>query len=78
MELGPSLLLIAIGAVLRFAVTATVSGVNLRTIGLIVLIVGIIGLILSIMWMFSRRSRVGVVEEQPVAAAPAYREARYR
>lgn len=51
MGLGGSLLLIAIGAILRWAVSATTSGVNLQTIGLILLIVGGIGLVISLVWM---------------------------
>jgi uncharacterized membrane protein len=51
MGLGGSLILIAVGAILRWAVSATTSGVNLQTIGLILLIVGGIGLVISVMWM---------------------------
>ena len=51
MGLGGSLILIAVGAVLRWAVSATTSGVNLQTIGLILLIVGGIGLVISLVWM---------------------------
>jgi uncharacterized membrane protein YuzA (DUF378 family) len=52
-----SLILIAIGAILAFAVTATVSGVAVHTIGWILLIVGIMGLLLSLVFaseFFSR------------------------
>ncbi|MHB8658698.1 MAG: DUF6458 family protein [Solirubrobacteraceae bacterium] len=51
MGLGTSLLLIAVGAILRFAVTVTTHGFNLHTVGLILLIVGIVGLIISVIWM---------------------------
>ncbi len=51
MSIGTSLFLVAVGAILRFAVTASVSGLNIQTIGLILMIVGIAGLILSIVWM---------------------------
>ena len=51
MGLGTSLLLIAIGAVLRFAVTVTTSGVNLHTVGVILMIIGGVGLIVSLLWM---------------------------
>lgn len=51
MGLGGSLILIAVGAVLRWAVSATTSGVNLQTIGLILLIVGGIGFVISVLWM---------------------------
>jgi hypothetical protein len=55
-----SLLLIAIGAILAFAVTATVSGIALHTVGWIVLVVGLVGLVLSLIFaseFFSRDRR---------------------
>ncbi len=51
MRLGTSLVLIAIGAILRFAISVTAKGFSIHTIGLILLIVGIVGLILSLLWM---------------------------
>lgn len=51
MTFGTSLLLIAAGAILRYAVTATVSGINLQTVGLVLMIVGIVGLLLSLLWV---------------------------
>ena len=51
MALGTSLFLIAVGAILRFAVTATTNGFNIQTIGLILMIVGVIGLLISLFWM---------------------------
>jgi hypothetical protein len=48
-----SLLLIAIGAILRYAVTTTVSGVNLQTAGLVLMIVGIVGLLVSLYMAFT-------------------------
>lgn len=51
MGIGTSLLLIAIGAVLKFAVTVTTSGFNINTIGVILMIVGGVGLVLSLLWM---------------------------
>jgi hypothetical protein len=58
MTLGTSLLLVAVGAILRYAVTADVSGIDLQVVGLILMIVGAIGAILSAIWMFvgSRRT----------------------
>jgi hypothetical protein len=51
MRLGGSLILIAIGAILRWAVSATTSGVNIHTVGVILLIVGGIGFVISLLWM---------------------------
>ncbi|HTZ44476.1 MAG TPA: DUF6458 family protein [Jatrophihabitans sp.] len=55
MTIGASLLLIAVGAILKWAVTATVSGVDIGTIGVILMIVGIVGLVLGLAMMMSRR-----------------------
>ena len=52
MGIGTSIFLIAVGAILRYAVTATVQGVELQTVGLILMIVGIIGLVISLAVMF--------------------------
>jgi hypothetical protein len=45
------MVLIAVGAILKWAVTATVSGVSITTIGTILLIVGILGLVVSLLFM---------------------------
>ena len=50
MGVGVSLILIAAGAILTWAVTATVSGVDINTIGVILIVVGAIGLVLSLMF----------------------------
>jgi uncharacterized membrane protein YuzA (DUF378 family) len=63
MPLGTSIFLIAVGAILRYAVTAHVSGVSLTTVGLIFMIVGIAGLILSLLYMATVRSRGGFVRD---------------
>ena len=57
MTLGTSLFLVAVGAILRYAVTASVSGIDLQVVGLILMIVGAIGAILSVIWMFSASRR---------------------
>jgi hypothetical protein len=78
MPLGTSIFLIAIGAILRYAVTATTSGISLPTVGLILMIVGIAGLVLSIFYMLAwspRRGRVmreRVVERDPYEEPPVY------
>ncbi len=48
MGFGASLILIAVGAILRWAVTASTTGVHLHTVGLILLIVGGTVLVLSL------------------------------
>lgn len=48
MGISVSLLLIAAGAILKWAVTATTSGINLATVGVILMVVGGVGLVLSL------------------------------
>jgi hypothetical protein len=48
-----SLLLIAAGAILAFAVTTTVEGVDLVAVGVILMIVGGLGLVLSLLYTMS-------------------------
>ena len=50
MGIGVSLLLVAAGAILTWAVNATVSGLNIHTIGVILMVVGAIGLVLSMVF----------------------------
>ena len=71
MGLGVSLFLIAAGAILTWAVNATVSGLNINTIGVILMVVGIVGLVLSLIFWSSwggpgyGRRRATVVEDVP-------------
>jgi hypothetical protein len=51
MRLGSSLFLIAVGAILYFAVTAELAGIDLQTVGLIFMIIGAIGFVLSLVFM---------------------------
>jgi hypothetical protein len=55
MTIGASLFLIAVGAVLKFAVTDSIKNVNLGTIGVILMVVGAAGLVLGLILMTSRR-----------------------
>ena len=73
MGIGTSILLIAVGAILRFAVTATVSGIEIATVGTILLVVGIIGLLISLLYttIWADRTRPVAVDR---TAAPADRE----
>ncbi len=58
MTIGGSLFLIAAGAILRFAVDDSIKDVDLSTVGLILMIVGIIGLILGLFMMNRTRGDV--------------------
>ena len=59
MTIGSSIVLIAVGAILKWAVTAHVSWINLQTAGTVLFILGILGLILSVLYTFvwSRSNR---------------------
>ncbi|MBV8430031.1 MAG: hypothetical protein JO244_02635 [Solirubrobacterales bacterium] len=52
MTIGAAILLIAVGAVLKWAVTAHVNGFDIQTAGTIIFIVGLLGLVLAIMYTF--------------------------
>ena len=67
MGLGTSLFLIAIGAILKFAVNASVSGLEIATIGVILMIVGAIGLIISLLFLLQRDREVVAAPAAPVA-----------
>jgi hypothetical protein len=46
--IGTSLFLIAVGAILNYAVTAHVEGVDINTVGVILMVVGVVGLVLGL------------------------------
>lgn len=48
MGIGVSLILIAVGAILTWAVTADVSGLDINTVGVILMVVGIAGALISL------------------------------
>jgi hypothetical protein len=50
MTIGASLLLIAVGAILRYATNLNVKGVEIDTVGLILMIVGIVGFIIAVIY----------------------------
>jgi hypothetical protein len=70
MPLGTSIFLIAVGAILRYAVTASVSGISIHTVGLILMIVGAVGLVISLFYMVSARPGGPVVRERVVERDP--------
>jgi uncharacterized protein DUF6458 len=51
MGIGTSIFLIAVGAILKFAVTASVSGIELATVGVILMVVGVVGLLISLFFL---------------------------
>jgi Domain of unknown function (DUF6458) len=72
MGIGVSLILVAVGAVLAFAVHASTSGFNVNTAGYIIMVVGIVGALLSLIFWSSwggvgGARRTEVVEDRPVS-----------
>jgi len=73
MGIGTSIFLIALGAILRYAVNADISGLEISTIGLILMIAGVIGLLISLFYMTVwSRSRPATVERAPVRDREVY------
>ena len=73
MGIGTSLFLTAVGAILYFAVDARVSGLEISTVGIILMVIGIIGLVISLFFLGSWRTRYRApVEERPVVRDREY------
>ena len=70
MGIGTSLFLIAAGAILKYAVTDSISGVDLTTVGLILMIVGVVGLVISLILMLAPRRSETVVRRDDRYADP--------
>ena len=64
MTVGGSIFLIAVGAILRYAVTDSISGVDLATIGLILMIAGIVGLVIGLFMYTTGRREAVVVRDR--------------
>jgi len=67
--IGGSIALIIIGAILRYAVTWTPNGIDLQVVGLILIIGGVVGLIISLAFLLARRRRA--------SSTQVYEERRY-
>jgi hypothetical protein len=73
MGIGVSLILIAAGAILTWAVDATVSGVSIHAVGVILMVVGAVGLVISLVFWSSwgagvpgnRRRTTTTIDEAP-------------
>ena len=57
MYIGTSIFLIALGAILKFAVTATVAGFSIQTAGVILIVAGLVGLVASFLLVSMRGDR---------------------
>ena len=70
MGIGTSIFLIALGAILKFAVTASVSGIDVATVGVILMVVGAVGLLISLLWLMQAARRAPVARERVVERDP--------
>jgi membrane-bound ClpP family serine protease len=61
MSIGASLFMIAVGAILRYAVSDSIEAVDLPVIGLILMIVGVVGLLISLFMYANATRRTDVV-----------------
>jgi ABC-type lipoprotein release transport system permease subunit len=77
MTYGGSIALIVIGAILRFAISYSPSGIDLQLVGVILMIAGVLGLIISLVWMFGRRRRTVTTTSAAVPRTEVYEERRY-
>ena len=55
MTIGGSLFCIAVGAILHFAVTAEFAGIDIQTVGTILMVVGAVGFVIGLFFLVSRR-----------------------
>ena len=72
MGIGIGILLIAVGAILTFAVHASVNGVDIQTVGVILMVVGALGLLIDLVIFAPRRRRYGrqtVVDDDGASVA---------
>ena len=73
MGIGGSIFLLALGAILAFAVNADISGLDINIIGWILMAAGLIGLVITLwFWISRRRTVVTRQTAEPVAGAPVY------
>ncbi|HEX4345406.1 MAG TPA: DUF6458 family protein [Solirubrobacteraceae bacterium] len=72
MGIGTSITLVAVGAILKFAVTATVTGISLATVGTILIVIGIVGLVISLAFLMQADRRGVVVARERVVERDPY------
>jgi hypothetical protein len=65
MTVGAALFCIAVGAILHFAVTADLAGIDIQTVGTILMIVGAVGFVIGLLLMLNTRSRGPTPPAQP-------------
>ena len=66
MGIGTSIFLLALGAIFAFALEFDVSGIAINTVGVILMIAGAIGLLISLFWMSQNRATTAPVARDRV------------
>ncbi|GAA3963555.1 DUF6458 family protein [Actinoplanes auranticolor] len=76
MGIGGSIFLLALGAILAFAVNADISGLDINVVGYVLMLAGLIGLAITLwFWNSRRRPAAAVQQQRPVVSNdPAYRD----
>ena len=72
MGIGGSIFLLAVGAILAFAVNAHISGIDINVIGWILMAAGLVGLIITLWYWNSRRRTVVTRRSQGPVGGSAY------
>ena len=71
-DVGPPIGLMAVGLILWLAVTATIGGISIQTIGIILFLVGLVWLVIEI--ATNSRRRTTVAPRERVVERPVTRE----
>jgi hypothetical protein len=66
MTIGTSIFLIAVGAILKYAVTASVAGIRIETVGVILMVAGAIGLVIGLFLLTQSRRDPVAYDDRPV------------
>ena len=70
-DVGPPIALIAVGLILWLAITATIAGISIQTIGLILFLIGVVWLVIELVTNGRRRT---VATRERVVDRPVARE----
>jgi hypothetical protein len=71
MGIGGSIFLLALGAILAFAVNANISGIDINIVGWVLMAAGLVGLVITI-WYWNSRRRTVVSQTRPVVRGDGY------
>jgi hypothetical protein len=75
MGIGGSIFLLALGAILAFAVNAHISGIDINVVGYVLMLAGLVGLIITV-WFWNSRRRPATVVRDDAEVVDEYRQVR--